>query len=98
MMSLLDDARQLLNIQPIEELPGEIGMYCRCCGEKIGESPEFAGHEPDCPWLAMPRIVAALEAADAALDWLNAVNIGDREARRTAADVLMAALRREATP
>jgi len=28
---------------------------------------EATDHKPDCPWLSMPKIVAALEAADAAV-------------------------------
>lgn len=84
-MSVLEDARRLTSTDPAATTD-----WCPFC--------DGHQHTKVCPWLAMPRIVAALEAADAALDWLNAVNIGDREARRTAADVLMAALRREATP
>jgi hypothetical protein len=34
--------------------------HCGVC-QAIGE------HEADCPWLAMPRIVAALEAAEGAI-------------------------------
>lgn len=58
-MSLLDDARRLADPYAVpEDGPG----ICWWCGEPamwIG-----GGHAPDCPWLSMPRIVAALEAAE----------------------------------
>jgi hypothetical protein len=63
-MSLLDDARQLLQVQPLEKDQDDDADYCRVCGEKIGGYPEWAGHSPDCGWLSMPKIVAALEAAE----------------------------------
>jgi hypothetical protein len=37
-------------------------MY-RFCHKNVGQ-----GHAPDCPWLALPRIVAALEAAERVAD------------------------------
>ena len=49
-MSLLDDARRLL---ALDSTTG-----CSAC-DGWG-----ATHEPDCSWLALPRIVAALEAAE----------------------------------
>lgn len=51
-MSLVDSARRLAG-------PG-IGVYCDACTG----SPE-SDHFPDCPMLAMPRIVAVLEAVEA---------------------------------
>jgi hypothetical protein len=62
-VSILDDARRLTKIQPLEEDQGR--QFCRVCGEEIGGYPAWEGHARDCPWLSMPKIVAALEAADA---------------------------------
>jgi len=61
-MSLLEDARKLLPIHPLEEEGG--ARYCRVCGEAIGGYPEWDGHAPECPWLSMPKIIGALEAAE----------------------------------
>jgi hypothetical protein len=47
----LDAARQIRAIEPLEL------DTCVYCG---GGRP----HAPDCPWLALPQIVAALEAAE----------------------------------
>lgn len=49
-MGLLDDARQLTAVSPMND---GICVYC-----------DMSDHSPDCPWLALPRIVAALEAAE----------------------------------
>lgn len=73
-MSLLDDARRLVESNVAENFDKECG-FC-------GMSPSLhdvegwtyradnlgALHYPECPWLAMPRIVAALEAADRLID------------------------------
>jgi hypothetical protein len=40
---------------------GEFG----CCNQR-----DYLGHAANCPWLAMPRIVAALEAAERSLSAL----------------------------
>ena len=57
-MSLLDDASRLASHELRDH--DDVGGYgfCPLCDE-----PE--GHRSGCPWLAMPRIVAALEAAEA---------------------------------
>lgn len=60
-MSLLDDARRLAKIEnavAVDDGDAGHGKY-GCCGEA-----DYRGHLRDCPWLAMPRIVAALEAAE----------------------------------
>lgn len=64
-MSPLDAARQLLDgVEPYREanrFSGERGptyWYCR------GRAPMADGHMPGCPWLARPKLVAALEAAE----------------------------------
>ena len=73
-MSLLDDARNVVALGPcyVESIkPYEIS--CRYCGERPptihsdhpGRSP--IPHDTDCPWLAMPQIIAALEAVDGIL-------------------------------
>ena len=68
---LLDDARRLAD-GPVptfwdSELTGTVGrlgpdtgpvLKCAHCRQKLH------AHLPRCPWLAMPMIVAALEAAD----------------------------------
>lgn len=54
-MSLLDDARELINRGPGDpEYPADAPCPY-CC---------FLPHQEDCPWLALPRIVAVLEAAE----------------------------------
>lgn len=40
-----------------EDNPGERSTYVFCGGSFGG------GHAPGCPWLALPEVVAALEAA-----------------------------------
>jgi hypothetical protein len=71
-MSLLDDARRLAEMQPGWD-PGTEGWACSGCravsGPFADEEREadvayaaFA-HDPDCPWLSMPKIVAVIEAA-----------------------------------
>lgn len=69
-MSLLDDARRMADGTPCADSSGgEYGEVCAFCdaaphGIGYGRGPsEPDPHKPDCPWLSMPRIVAALEAA-----------------------------------
>lgn len=62
-MSLLDEAKRLAMQSPFrnECVAGHTSkapVTCLFCA-----TPSFS-HAPDCPWLAMPRIVAALEAAE----------------------------------
>ena len=69
-MSLVDDARRLAAKDVVD-----LDCNCQFCGEivapndpaecftdhgELGHTP----HAPDCPWLSMPRIVEALEAAE----------------------------------
>ena len=56
-MSLLDDARRLAGVWPTDRYDNCVFCY------EIQRSDEPT-HAPDCPWLAMPQIVAALEAAE----------------------------------
>lgn len=63
-MSLIEDAKRLARsgFTPWED---SCHLTCEMCGEDgAGEDGPFP-HSPNCPWLAMPRIVAALEAAEA---------------------------------
>ena len=63
-MSLLGDARRLG-----KEGPPSIydTAFCgRCGARRTGDAAD--GHAPDCPWLAMPKIVAALETYERCLD------------------------------
>ena len=55
-MTVLDDARRIA-----EAGAPEYGGDCVLCRLRI-EGDAYEGHAPDCPWLSMPRIVAALEA------------------------------------
>jgi hypothetical protein len=65
--NLLDDARYLAENAPIytTDLDGQSVYFCVHCD--LGDPHWKAGgfkHAPDCPWLALPKIVAALEAAE----------------------------------
>ena len=55
-MSVLDDARRIA-----EAGAPEYGGDCVLCRQRI-DGDAYEGHAPDCPWLSLPRIVAALEA------------------------------------
>lgn len=60
-MTPLEAARLLQTQSPIYN---DRGFYeCPGCSG-YSERREAFEHESDCPWLAMPRIVAVLEAAD----------------------------------
>lgn len=65
-MSLLEDARRLAErgFTPWEDSCHWTCESCGCHVETDEEASTWTGHAPDCPWLAMPRIVAALEAAE----------------------------------
>jgi hypothetical protein len=52
-MSLLNDARELERT----DLPKDDEGGCWFCGQVTGED----GHRGPCPWLSLPRIIAALE-------------------------------------
>lgn len=56
-MSVLDDARRLAAVDPWYEHERAGTSFCIACGA-------YESHNPDCPWLSMPRIVAALELID----------------------------------
>lgn len=56
-MSILDDARRLAATDPWYENERAGTSFCIACGM-------YESHADDCPWLALPRIVAALEAAE----------------------------------
>ena len=53
-MSLVDDARKMAKTHPAGNRENTV---CHLCGGR-------AGCYGDCPWLSLPRIVAALEAAE----------------------------------
>lgn len=55
-MNALDATRRLLVEMPVRG--GSGGRCYYCLGDDGG-----AFHQSDCPWLALPRIVQALEAA-----------------------------------
>lgn len=59
-MTLLEDARRLA-----EKNPHDAGWACFSCGMPNGRNSGFGDtHHTGCPWLALPKIVAALEAAE----------------------------------
>jgi hypothetical protein len=62
MADLIDAAKRLAKggFTPWED---SCHLTCELCGDDFAE--DGAQHEPGCPWLAMPAIVAALEAASA---------------------------------
>lgn len=64
-MGLVEDAKRLADAGSYDD-GGNGSLYepscIHCCG--FPDDP----HKPDCPWLAMPRIVRALEAAQALVD------------------------------
>lgn len=62
-MSLLDDAKRLADTEP------DINGFCFAC-------QNYYEHYDDCLWLAMPKIVKALEALD---EYIDAIEVsGDR--------------------
>ena len=92
---MLDDARAMLQIQPLFEEGDD--MACRLCGELISPYPDFAGHESDCPWISLPKIVAALEAAERVITWDRSVapEPSAKLVPASAYDALVAALKGE---
>ena len=60
-MSMLDDARKMQGRSPW--FLGHDASRCFYCNEVLSASHPMRGHADDCPWLSMPKIVAALEAA-----------------------------------
>ena len=58
-MRLLEDARRIVESDP------SIDDMCVYCHENVGLKTLSAcgEHAADCPWLAMPKIIAALEVA-----------------------------------
>jgi hypothetical protein len=68
-MSPLDAAREYAKYPDTYESEDETGaleIRCTRCDQTAASTelgwPSIA-HAPDCPWLALPKIVAALEAA-----------------------------------
>lgn len=57
-MSLLDDARRIMNAGPATYGEWECVLCHRNGGDRLV-------HADDCPWLSLPKIVAALERAEA---------------------------------
>lgn len=67
-VSLLDDARRLASKKIGIKAPPP-RSECAYCGIDYWYHQR---HEPDCPWLSLPKIVAALEAAERATAVLEA--------------------------
>ena len=59
-MSLLDAAQRLIDVGP----PMYDGICLACYGMSRAETLADNEHATDCPWLALPAIVAALAAAE----------------------------------
>jgi hypothetical protein len=71
-VSLLSAARAIAATEPLEEYGGVYScVYCRACRHSNQAFAPVSQHADDCPWLAMPKIVAALEAAQAASECLD---------------------------
>ena len=64
MTHLLDDARRLAAIDPFVNVWAHSSGEYECFACEAPWSGEGKQHKPDCPWLALPRIIAALEAAE----------------------------------
>lgn len=54
-MTLIEDARRLAQVDPWYENERAGTSFCIACGA-------YESHRDNCPWLALPRIVQALEA------------------------------------
>jgi len=73
-VSLLDAAREWAEDSPLYWISAERTYVCAFCYVRLFDPTDeddkdgniFASfkHEPYCPWLSMPKIVAVLEAAD----------------------------------
>lgn len=81
-MTLIEDAKRLAD----SDITQEGTVWCHFCRGMIEDPgsydpplPYSEQHDADCPWLVMPRIVVALEAAERYLrsghpaDWFPAV-------------------------
>ncbi len=66
-MSLVEDARILGGFGPYFKRGDE--ATCWYCRETVIAHELY--HDPTCPWLALPRIVAALEAAERMVEQLD---------------------------
>ena len=56
-MGLVEDAQKLADTDPFYENERAGTAFCIACGSS-------GSHNSDCPWLSLPRIVAALGAAE----------------------------------
>ncbi len=93
-MTLSEDARRLAEHRPRlggTRLSTTPNGACYYCGENRGDEP----HTPACWWNAMPRIVAALEAAEKLVSMYGVPEGAYAEVHYTALDALEALLRSE---
>jgi hypothetical protein len=95
-VSLLDDARRLAERKPDGNIGAWAEMCIFCYGPLTGDEP----HKPDCPWLSMPKIVAALDAVECAVEMLDAWDISSDDLTNVldARHILVAALKGEVVP
>lgn len=66
-MNLLESARRLAEVEPrrfSEMYATWVCLYCGAIRESDDPDHPAAEHGTTCAWLSMPRIVAALEAAE----------------------------------
>ena len=66
-MTLIEDARRIA----AAGAPMSAHAWCWFCHARLVGYFDFVNeqpHRPDCPWLSLPRIVAALEAAQALVE------------------------------
>jgi hypothetical protein len=63
MTDVLDAARRLATPPVVQVAECLFCAYCGVCVCTCPDCPEHRPHASDCPWLAIPQIVAALESA-----------------------------------
>lgn len=65
-MTPLDAAERLMEANASGLLPSDADGNCWYCFWHLLH--DGSGHDPDCPWPVLPRIVAALEVAERVMD------------------------------
>lgn len=100
-MTLIEDAKNVACSYPLWTSPDGV-MYCFVCpgwAQITVGGVDFV-HHADCSWLAMPRIIAALEAAERVISALceGKPRRGWIMESHDALGALETALRGEATP
>lgn len=65
-MTILDDARELLDSEPTYDIASDHINRCHYCDAPRHDQARqpLGEHQADCPWLLLPKIVAVLAAAE----------------------------------